>query len=554
MTEVLSEPNAEGELLWPYDTSAIKEPPSGLLISTADSKAMVVRGAQLARDAVAAVIGPRGLSVALSQTFGATRQSQQGLQIVRGIKSPNTLEEKGIEQLRLAAASIYDAAGDCTKLVCILCSGLIAAGQALIEKGFHTKDVTASLDRTVARAREHLAQAARPLAGKQLLDVAVTAARGDAELGRLVVDGLSRAGQHGVITIELSHDGQHRLDVQEGLRFDKGYLSDRFVTDPDKLECVLEDCLILFHQAPIVSMKDLLPLLEQVARSDKSLLVVADRVEGEALSTLAVNKLRGILRCAAVKAPGFADRRKALLEDAAVITGGVFFSDELGIPLTNVCIDNLGHAEKVVVGEHATTIIGGGGSTEKIQNRIRTIRTQISTSQSAVDKEKLQERLAILAGGLAAVKVGGLSENDTAINFYKATSALHSARSATEQGIVVGGGAALSQTAALIDAQAENGELDKAAASLVAAVLREPIQLLIQTAGKSPTHVLAEIAKSASSKCGFNAQTSEIEDLEAAGVLDAVAPIRESLSLAFSHARFVLETAAWDISVSEPEK
>lgn len=554
IAEVLSESDTDGELTWPYDTTAIKEPPSGLLISTADSKAMVVRGARLARDAVATAIGARGLSVALSQAFGVTRQSQQGLQIVRGIKSPNILEEKGIEQLRVAASSTYDVAGDCTKLVCILCAGLMTGGQALIDRGFHTKDVTAALDRTVARAQTHLTNMSRPLSGEQLLNVAVTAARGDAQLGCLVVNALSRAGQHGVVTVETSQGGQNRLDVQEGLRFDNGYLSDRFVTDPEKLECVLEDCLILFHQAPIVSMKDLLPLLEQVARSDKSLLVIADRVEGEALSTLAVNKLRGTLRCAAVKAPGFADRRKALMEDAAVITGAVFFSEELGIPLANVRIDNLGRAKKVVVTEHATTIIGGGGSTEKIQNRIGTIRTQISTSPSGADREKLQERLAILAGGLVAIKVGGLSENDALINLYKTTSAMHSARSAVEHGTVNGGGAALSHAAALIETEGNGDELDRAAASLVAAALREPIQLLIQTAGKSPTQVLAEIAKTGSPKYGFNVQTGCVVDLEAAGILDPAKPILEALGLAFSHARFVLETAAWDMSGSEPGK
>jgi chaperonin GroEL len=546
---VLAEATNEDELDWPYNTSILREPQlAGVLIASADSRKIVIRGATLVRDAIASAFGPHGTAVAISQAFGGTKQSQRGAQIAQGIKSSNPLEEKGIEQIRSAASSVYDSAGDGSKLVSILTAGLMTKGQELIEKGFHPKDVLGSLERSVKTALKHLNSEAQPVTGKELLAVATTAASGDVRVGTLVVEAMKRAGKHGIIVVETSSQSDTALEVLEGVRFDRGYLSEYFVTNAETIECVLENCFILFHQGRIQSMKDLLPLLEQVARTDKSLLIIAEDVEGEALATLTLNKIKGILRCAAVKAPGEGDRRKALMEDIAVLTGGRFLSQELGIPLANVRLEDLGKAEKVTVTHHDTTIIGGAGPSGGIQERVRSIQTQISNTTSAYEREKYQERLARLAGSVAVLKAGGVSEADVLQEIYRLESAMHSARSAIEDGRVAGGGVALLRAGITLRGEKTDNVLDNQTSQAVASVLEDPIRQLIENAQKSPTQILAEIVKSNSSHCGFNAAHCEIEDLVNAGVLDPLRPIDLSLRVALSHAGSVLQTGTWDLS------
>lgn len=546
---VIADGTSGDEFDWPYDTNLLKEPSSaGVLMASGDSRKIVVRGAKLVRDAIAGAFGPHGASVAISQTFGASRRSQRGAQIARGVKSLNPLEEKGIEQIRGAAYAVYDSAGDGSKLAAILTSGFMTKGQELIEKGFHPKDVLWNLEQAVDWVLEELIRKAQPVRGTDLLAVAIAAAGGNRRAGALVAEAMKRAGKDGIISVEASDMTDTTLEIHEGMRFDRGYLSEYFVTNVETLECVLEDCLILVYQRRMGSMKDLLPLLEQVARADKSLLIVAEDVEGEALATLTVNKIKGTLRCAAVRAPGEGDRRKALLDDIAVLTGGKFLSEELGLQLVNVQLRDLGKAEKVTITKNDTTIIGGAGSNTDIQNRVRAIQTQIVTSPSAYDKEKLQERLAMLAGSVAVIKVGGVSESDIAQEMYSVESAMHSTRSAIERGWVIGGGVALLRAGLELKTRETTNPLEADTNKAVAAVLEEPLRQLVENAQKSPTQTLAKILKSGSPTYGFNAHGCKVEDLSKARVLDSIKPITLSLRVALSHAGSVLQTGAWDLS------
>jgi chaperonin GroEL len=546
---VLAETPGEDELEWPYDTRELeKEKSVGVLIASADFRRVVIQGANRVRDAIASAFGPHGAAVAISQAFGGTIESHRGAQIARGIKSSNPLEEKGIEQIRNAASSVYDTVGDFTKLVSILGSGFMTRGQDLIDKGFHPKDVLRSFERAVLAASRYVFSIKKPAGGSDILSIGTTASGGDRRIGQLVNEAMKRAGKDGVITVETTALSETSLEVHEGMKFDRGYLSDYFVTNPERLECVLENCLILCYQGRIQSMRDLLPLLEQVAKCDKGLLIIADDVEGEALATLTVNKLRGTLRCAAVRAPGEGDRRKAIMEDIAILTGGKFLSAELGMPLTGLRLEDLGKAERVVVTQHDTTIVGGAGSSEALRERIRSIQLQISNAANSFDREKLQERLARVVGAVAVLRAGGVSETDVSRERYKLESAMCSTRAALEGGWIPGGGLALFCASQVLRNEKQAAGLDGEALLAVAAVLEEPIRQLIENAKESPTQVLAEIVKLDSSVFGFNSESCEVEDLVKAGVIDPVEPVDLCLRVALSHAGSVLQTGTWDIS------
>jgi len=550
MQVVLAETNREDHLKWPYDTQAFKESAfGGALLASADSRVIVIRGANLVRNAVASAFGPKGSSVSLSRTFSGSMQVDRGSQIAAGIKSLNPLEQLGIDEIRIAASTVYDNAGDCSKLTAILSAGLMTRGQELIEKGFHPRDIVETLKNSVENVAKHVARNIRPADARALAAVATTAASGDARVGGLVVEALKRAGRNGIVTIETGDTASTTLEVVEGTVFDRGWLSEYFVTNPETLECVLESCAILLHQRPISSMKDLLPLLELVAKSDTSLLVVAGDVEGEALSTLTVNKIKGTLRCVAVKAPGHGDSRKAIMEDIAVLTGAKFFSEDIGVPLANIRLEDLGKAEKVVVGKHETTILGGAGSSEDIENRARSVRIQIEIAGTALEREKLQERLAKLVGSLAVLKAGGLSEAEIVGERYRLESAMHSTRSAIEHGWVVGGGIALLR-AGLAAKRSETGKgLAEQAAKALASVLEEPVIQLVESAGKSSSEVLAELSKSNSQDWGFDAKRCELGDLVRLGVLDAAKLLEMSLRTAMSQAASVLQTGTWGLDI-----
>ncbi len=549
MRAVLAETAEEDHLKWPYDTSALKEPAlGGTLLASTDSRGIVIRGANLVRAAIASAFGPHGTSVAISQTFAGTAELYRGALIARGIKSLNPLEEKGIEKIRDAASTVYDGAGDCSKLVSILAAGLMTKGQELIEKGFHQKDVIGSMGRSIESVLKYIAVSVLQTVGDGVTAVATTAASGDSKIGALVTEAISRAGKDGVITLEASDKDETTLEIVEGTVFDQGYLSEYFVTDAEAMKCVLHNCGILLYEGSIHSMKDLLPLLEAVAKSNTNLLIVAGNVEGEALSTLAVNNVKGTLRCVAVKAPGQAAGRRALMEDFAILTGAKFLSLDLGVPLTNVGLEHLGKAEKVVVTRNDTTIMGGAGATTAIRDRIRSVQAQIEYTSGAFDRERLQVRLAKLAGRLAVIKIGGLTDADRAQEKYRLESAMHSARSALENGSVVGGGIMLLRAGAALKDDKTGTALDVDARQAVALVLEEPVHQLIVNAHKSPTEVLSEIRDSASPHWGFDARSCDVRDLLSARVLDPAKSIELSVRVALSHAASVLQTGAWDLS------
>jgi chaperonin GroEL len=545
---VLAEGANEDELRWPYETSVLGEASTGgVALASADSRKIVIRGANLVRNAIASTFGPRGTSVAVSRAFASTAQTQRGVEIARSLKSLNPLEEKGMEQVRAAASSMYDAAGDGTKLVIILAAGFMTKGQELVEAGFHPRDVVERLDHAVKKVLTHLSQSTEPVTEADLISVATTAASGDSRVGLIVVEGVKRAGKDGIVTIETSDQVETTLEVVEGTVFDRGYLSDYFVTDPKTLDCVLEECRILVHQRSIHSMKDLLPLLEQVAKSQESLLVVAEDVDGEALATLTLNHIKGTIRCAAVRSPGHADRRKALMEDLAVLTGARFLSDELGLPLNGTKLEHLGKAKKVIITKHDTTIIGGAGSDAALQGRIRSLQTQMANTASTFDREKLQERVARLAGSLAVLKAGGLSEADIAQERYHLESAMFSVRSAIEHGTVVGGGIALLRAGMVLKREVPREDLDGRVAIAVATVLEEAASQLVENAQESPTMILSELQQ-AEPEVGFDARERVIKNLRRAGILDPAKPIELALKLAASYAASVLQTGAWDLS------
>jgi chaperonin GroEL len=508
----------------------------------------VIRGANLVRAAIASAFGPYGASVAISQPFGYDRQLKRGSQIAQGIKSSNPLEEKGIDQIRSTTFAVQGLAGDFSKLAAILAAGLMSRGQELIEKGLHPQDILRGLEHAVDRVCNHLDDSAKPTSHSDLVGVATAAASGNDRVGVLVAEAVNRAGAHGVITIETADQRDTVLEIEEGLRFDRGYLSDYFVTDAESMSCVLENCLVLCYQKRIQMMKELLPLLEQVARSQQALLIIAEDIEGEALATLTVNKIKGTLRCVAVKAPGEGERRKAILEDIAILTGGMFVSHELGRPLTDVGIANLGTASRVVVTKDVTTITGGLGAQGAIAERIRSIQTQISCAISPYDREKLQERLARLAGSVVVLKAGGVSEGDLLQEKYRSESALNSAVSAMTHGTVIGGGVALLRAGMALRKAQTNNEVDAQTMEALAAVLEEPIRQLIENAQRSPTQVLSEITKSASECLGFNSSNGKVEDLGAASVLDPANSVKQALRMAASHAGSVLQTGTWDLS------
>jgi chaperonin GroEL len=551
---VAGDTTSADELEWPYNTNFFKEPASGnALIASGDSRKAVIKGAQIVRKAIGSAFGPNGERVAVRASSGGTIPLQRGARIAQGIKSANPLEEKGIEEIRGAASSVFNSVGDHSKLAAILTTEFMSRGQELIDRDYHPGSVLGifqnALDRVLGQLATHSAQAD----ADSLKAVATTAAHGDQKIGELVFQAMKKAGKDGVISIDTSNQAESTLELFEGMRLGQGYISELFITDPKRQETILEHCYVLVHEKKIQSMRDLLPILEHVAKSGKALLIIAEDVEGEALATLTVNKLRGTLACVAVKCPGYGDRRKHLIEDIAVLTGAKALTSELGLSLSNLVVGDLGKAEKVIVTADETTIIGGGGSSASIEERARTIRSQIDNAPNAIEQAKRQERLAMLVGNLAILRAGGITEADIIEEQYKLESALHSTRAAIEKGVCAGGGIALLRAGLALSEWKITGELELAAKDAIASVLQEPVYQLIENARRSPTQVVAEIQKSSSQNLGFNSTTGQIEDLVNAGVVDAVGCLEFAVQVAFSHARAVLQTGTWDVSGLRPE-
>ncbi len=496
-----------GELSWPYDTTVLGEGVGATaLIASGDARKVVIRGAMIARDAIGKAYGPHGEQVAISTSFGGTRSYQRGAQIIQGIKSNNPLEERGIEEVRRACADVSNSAGDCTKLVAVLCAEFMLKGQELIESGLHAKDVIEALDRSLEWALTYIGTQSRPVAGTDITQVATTAAAGDKRIGTLVSEALKKAGRYGIVSVATSDKTETELEFSEGIRFSQGYLSEYFVTNSETGESVLEDCVILLHERKISSMKDLLPILEQVAKSGKGLLVIAEDIEGEALATLTVNHVKGTLKCVPVRAPGIGHRRKELLEDIAILTGGKAFTEDLGVPLSNIQFSNLGRAEKVAVNGDSTSIIGGAGSSDSISDRIRGVKNKIDDAPNDNEREKLQERLAMLGGRVVTLRAGGFTEADVNIERYKLESALHAVHSAIEGGWILGGGLCLVRAAAALKQRKSSSEIELSVFSAIAGVLEEPLRQLIINAKSSPTKILTEVEKATTPEVGFNAR------------------------------------------------
>jgi chaperonin GroEL len=479
--------------------------------------------------------------------------------VAKEIELKDNLENMGAQMVREVASKTSDVAGDGTTTATVLAQSIFREGVKTVAAGANPMALKRGIDKAVERATEEIHRLAKPVKGDMIAQVGTVSANGDATIGGIIAKAMDQVGKDGVITVEESRTMETSLEVVEGMQFDRGYLSPYFVTDPERMEVSLENALILIHEKKISSMKDLLPLLEQIAKMGKPLLIIAEDVEGEALATLVVNKLRGTLNVAAVKAPGFGDRRKAMLEDISILTGGKVISEDLGIKLENVQVQDLGKAKKISIDKDNTTIVEGSGKQADIEGRVKTIRAQVEETTSDYDREKLQERLAKLVGGVAVIKVGAATETEMKEKKARVEDAMHATRAAVEEGIVPGGGVALVRAAkALEDAKGiigRGGDPDEQiGVSIVRRALEEPLRQIVQNAGKEGAVVVEKVRNDKNDNFGFNAQTEEFEDLVKAGVIDPAKVTRTALQNAASIAGLMLTTEAMVSEIPEEDK
>jgi chaperonin GroEL len=500
---------------------------------------------QLAR-AVRATLGPKGRNVVLEKSWGSPTVTKDGVTVAKEIELADHFENLGAKMVREVASKTSDVAGDGTTTATVLAQAIFREGAKMVAAGSNPMDLKRGIDKSVAVLVEELGkQSKKTRTSEEIAQVGTISANGDETIGRILAEAMEKVGKEGVITVEEAKGMETTLEVVEGMQFDRGYVSPYFVTDPEAMEAVLEDVLILLHEKKISGMKDLLPLLERVARQGKPLLIVAEDIEGEALATLVVNKIRGTLHCAAVKAPGFGDRRKAMLQDMSIITGGQVIAEELGLKLENVTEKDLGRAKKVVIDKDDTTIIEGAGSRKDIEGRCNEIRKQIEETTSDYDREKLQERLAKLAGGVAVLKVGAATETEMKERKARVEDALHATRAAVEEGVVPGGGVALLRAQkALAGLEESLEEQDqRAGVRIVRRAVEEPLRWIADNAGIDGTIVVQKV-KEGRGAFGFNARTEVYEDLVAAGVIDPTKVVRAALQNAASVASLLLTTEA----------
>jgi chaperonin GroEL len=501
----------------------------------------LLRGIDILANAVKVTLGPRGRNVVLDKSFGSPTVTKDGVTVAKEIELEDKFENMGAQMVKEVASKTSDVAGDGTTTATVLAQALARHGIKTVTAGANPMAVRRGLDKAVKVIVEDLKKQSKPISGKkEISQVAAISANNDQEIGDLIADAMEKVGKDGVITVEEAKSIDTNLEVVEGMQFDRGYISPYFVTNAETMECLLEDPFILIHDKKISAMKDLLPLLEKVAQMGKSLLVIAEEVEGEALATIVVNKLRGTLKIAGVKAPGFGDRRKAMLEDIAVLTGGIVISEEAGFKLENTTIDSLGKAKRVTIDKENTTIIEGAGKKEDIKGRVSQIRKQIEETTSDYDKEKLQERLAKLAGGVAVINIGAATETEMKEKKARVEDALHATRAAVEEGIVAGGGVALIRAANALDSLKTEGD-EKIGVDIIRRAVEEPLRWIVQNAGMEPSVVANEV-KSHKGGYGFNAFTCKYEDLLAAGVIDPTKVVRSALENASSIAGLVLTT------------
>jgi chaperonin GroEL len=524
-----------------------------------ESRAAILRGINQLADAVKITLGPKGRNVVIDKKFGSPTITKDGVTVAKEIELKDALENMGAQMVREVASKTSDVAGDGTTTATVLAQAIFREGVKTVAAGANPMALKRGIDKAVERATEEIKRLAKPVKGDAIAQVGTVSANGDSTIGNIIAEAMNKVGKDGVITVEESKTMDTSLEVVEGMQFDRGYLSPYFVTDPERMEVVLENPLILIHEKKISSMKDLLPLLEQVAKMGKPMLIIAEDVEGEALATLVVNKLRGTLNIAAVKAPGFGDRRKAMLEDIAILTGGKVISEDLGIKLENVKLEDLGRAKKVTIDKDNTTLVEGNGKQSDIEGRVKTLRAQIEETSSDYDREKLQERLAKLVGGVAVIQVGAATETEMKEKKARVEDAMHATRAAVEEGIVPGGGVALVRAAKAlekfqINKEGEGDPDEQIGVNIVRRALEEPLRQIVQNAGKEGAVVVERVRAEKNDSFGFNAQTEVYEDLVKAGVIDPAKVTRTALQNAASIAGLMLTTEAMVSEIPDDDK
>jgi chaperonin GroEL len=527
--------------------------PAKQLMFNEEARRTILRGVDKLANAVKATLGPKGRNVVLDKKFGAPSITKDGVTVAKEIELEDPFENMGAQMVKEVASKTSDVAGDGTTTATVLAQAIIREGMKNVTAGSNPMALKRGIDKAVEAVVEEIRRISKPTRGKkEISQVASISANNDKMIGDLIADAMEKVGKDGVITVEEAKGVETTLEVVEGMQFDRGYISPYFVTDPERMETVIENPLILINEKKISGMKDLLPILEQIAKMGKPLLIIAEEVEGEALATLVVNKLRGTFSACAVKAPGFGDRRKEMLKDIAVLTGGEVISEELGIKLENIRLEDLGKCKKVVVDKENTTIIEGAGKGKEIEGRIKQLRTQIEETTSDYDREKLQERLAKLSGGVAIIKVGAPTEIAMKEKKARVEDALNATRAAVEEGIVPGGGVVLLRAMPALDKLRVSGD-ERIGVDIVRRALEEPIRWIAENAGVEGSIVVQKI-REASGPFGFNAETEEYEDLVAAGIIDPTKVTRIALQNAASIAGLMVTTECMVTEIPEKEK
>ena len=518
-----------------------------------ESRQAILRGVNILADAVKITLGPKGRNVVLDKKFGSPLITKDGVTVAKEIELKDAMENMGAQMVKEVASKTSDVAGDGTTTATVLTQSIFREGVKTVAAGANPMAVKRGIERAVAVATEKIKELSKPVKGDMIAQVATVSANNDSMIGNIIADAMKKVGKDGVITVEEAKTIETSLDVVEGMQFDRGYLSPYFVTDPDRMECVLENCFILIHEKKISAMKDLLPVLEQIAKLGRPLLIIAEEVEGEALATLVVNKLRGTLQAVAVKAPGFGDRRKAMLEDIAILTNGKAITEDLGIKLENIHAEDLGRAKKIVIDKDNTTIVEGAGKSADIQGRVKQLRTQIDETSSDYDREKLQERLAKLVGGVAIIKVGAATETEMKERKARVEDAMHATRAAVEEGIVPGGGVALVRAISSLEKLKLEGD-EQIGVNIVRRALEEPLRTIATNAGHEGAIVIGKVRDSKDPNYGFNAASEEYVDMISAGIIDPAKVTRTALQNAASIAALMLTTEALIAEIPEEDK
>ena len=520
-----------------------------------ESRGAILRGVNQLADAVKVTLGPKGRNVVIDKKFGSPTITKDGVTVAKEIELKDSLENMGAQMVREVASKTSDVAGDGTTTATVLAQAIFKEGVRTVAAGANPMALKRGIDKAVEQVVEEIKNQAQPVSGDSIAQVGTVSANGDTKIGEIIAEAMDKVGKDGVITVEESKTMDTTLEVVDGMQFDRGYLSPYFVTDPDRMEAVLDEPFILINEKKISNMRDLLPILEQVAKMGRPLLIIAEDVEGEALATLVVNKLRGTLNVAAVKAPGFGDRRKAMLEDIATLTGGKVISEDLGIKLESITLEDLGNAKRVTIDKDNTTIVDGQGSADAVEGRVKTIRNQIEETSSDYDREKLQERLAKLVGGVAVIKVGAATETEMKEKKARVEDAMHATRAAVEEGIVPGGGVALVRAGKVLDnfTASESDSDEQIGVNIIRRALEEPLRQIAQNAGKEGAVIVGKIRDNDSSSYGFNAATEEFGDLVQAGVIDPAKVTRTALQNAASIAGLMLTTEAMIADIPEKD-